>query len=68
VYGAFFAAAGIPLSDALSAANTYGAKQQLFGAYKGRQMHPNYTYLPAVNIRDIINGYNDELQGALCHK
>lgn len=69
VYGAFFAGAGIPLSDALSAANAYGFKQQLFGgAYKGRTMDPNYTHLPAVNVQDIINGYQDAIQGTLCTK
>jgi len=68
-YGAFFAGAGLSLSDALSAANAYGFKQQLFGgAYKGRTMDPTYTHLPAVNVQDIINGYMDEIQGKLCEK
>ena len=68
-YGAFFAGAGIPLSDALSAANAYGLKQQLLnGAYKGRNMDSSYTHLPAVNIQDITSGYTDEVQGTLCKK
>ena len=67
VYGAFFAGAGIPLSDALSAANAYGFKQQLLGgAYKARTVDPTYPRLPAINVLDIINRYRDELQGTLC--
>lgn len=68
-FGAFFAGAGMSLSDALSAANGYGFKQQLFnGAYKGRYMDPEYTHIPAANAQDITNGYLDALRGMLCGK
>jgi hypothetical protein len=68
-FGAFFAGAGVPLSDALTAANTYGFKQQaLGGAYQGRNMDRTYTHLPAVNVQDIVNGYNAALGGTMCHR
>lgn len=31
-------------------------------------MDPVYAHLPAVNVQDIINGYNDKIQGTLCDK
>jgi hypothetical protein len=69
VFGAFFAGAGVPLSDALAAANTYGFKQQVVGgAYQGRNMDNTFTHLPAVNVQDIRNGYRDAQLGSLCHQ
>ena len=67
-YGAFFAGAGVPLNEALTAANAYGFKQQVTGAYGGRTLDPTYSHIPAVNVQDIVNGYNAALQGTLCHR
>lgn len=68
-FRAFFAGTGVPLNDALGAANAYGFKQQVAGgAYARRTMDPTYSHLPAVNVQDIINGYNAALQGTLCHR
>jgi RHS repeat-associated protein len=67
-FGAFFAGAGVPLADALTAANAYGLKQQMLGrAYLDRIMDPNYSHLPAANVQAITNGYNDASRGTLCH-
>jgi hypothetical protein len=31
-------------------------------------MDRTYTHLPAINVRDIANGYRDTQLGALCHQ
>jgi hypothetical protein len=68
VFGAFFAGAGVPLADALTAANAYGLKQQMLGgAYTTQTLGPSYTHIPAANVQAIINGYNDASRGTLCH-
>jgi len=67
VYGVFFAAAGIPLGQALSAASTYGYKQQFWnGAYQGSQFGPDYRGIPIENVQAITAGYTDQLNGTLC--
>ncbi len=68
VYGVFFAAAGFPLNQALTAASTYGYKQQIVnGAYRGRAFDPNYGGIPIENVQDITAGYNAQLNGTICH-
>ena len=67
VYGAFFAGLGWPLQETLGAANVYGT---LFSHYNPNtvQMSSSYPGIPAVNVRNIVNGYNATKAGVLCTK
>ncbi len=63
-FGVFMSAAGFSLSDALAGANAYGAN---FSKYPlGTQMDPTYTKIPASNVQNIIQGFNDQQNGTLC--
>lgn len=65
-FGVYMAAAGVPLSTALSGANAYayfsGAS---YGPANG-PMDQNYGSLPAANVANITNGYNAEQNGSVC--
>jgi RHS repeat-associated protein len=65
VFGVYMAAAGYSLSTTLNAANGYGG---LFSNYPpGTPMDPNYTHIPASNVANITNGFNDAQNGTLCN-
>lgn len=65
-FGVFFAAAGVPLNQTLTAASTYGYWQQIWGAYKTQTLSPDYGGIPVANVQNIISGYNDQLNGTTC--
>ena len=68
-YGVFFAAAGFSLNDTLSFASAYGYKQQLLsGAYRGANLDPNHAGIPVENVKDIVAGFNAQLNGTTCQK
>lgn len=63
-FGVYMAAAGVPLSAALSGGNAYAF---FSGAqYPGRQMDSNYPSLPAANVANITNGFNAQMTGTTC--
>ncbi len=66
VFGAYLSAAGIPLSVGLGGANGYAAVSN--AQYPGFSMDPNYPAVPQANVANIINGYNAQHNGTLCHK
>ena len=66
VFGAYLSAAGIPLSVGLGGANGYAAVSS--AQYPGFSMDPNYPAVPQANVANIINGYNAQHNGTLCHK
>jgi hypothetical protein len=66
VFGAYLSAAGIPLSVGLGGANGYAAVSN--AQYPGFSMDPNYSAIPQANVANIINGYNAQRNGTLCHK
>jgi RHS repeat-associated protein len=66
VFGAYLSAAGIPLSVGLGGANGYAAVSN--AQYPGFSMDPNYPAVPQANVANIINGYNAQRNGTLCHK
>jgi RHS repeat-associated protein len=64
VFGVYMASGGYSLSTTLSTANAYGA---LFSHYPaGTNYDPNYTNIPASNVANISQGFNDALSGMLC--
>ena len=64
IFGVYMNAAGYSLSLTLSAANAYGAA---FSHYRpGTPMDPNYTHIPAANVKNISAGFNDNRNGTLC--
>jgi len=66
VFGAYLSAAGIPLSVGLAGANGYAAVSN--AQYPGFTMDPNYPAIPQANVANIVNGYNAQRNGTLCHK
>ena len=58
------AAAGASLSTTLNVANLYGQLASSYGPTT--EMDSNYPYLPAHNVQDISNGFNDGQIGHLC--
>lgn len=64
-FGVYMAAAGVPLSTALSGANTYAFFRSSYPS--STQMDPNYPSLPAASVGNITNGYNAYGNGTLCH-
>jgi hypothetical protein len=66
VFGAYLSAAGITLSVGLGGANGYAAVSN--AQYPGFSMDPNYPAVPQANVANIINGYNAQRNGTLCHK
>ena len=58
--------AGYSLPFTLFAANTYAAIKN--ASYPGITMDPNYSAIPQANVANIINGYNAQKNGTLCHK
>ncbi len=67
-FGDYMAAAGIPLQLALDGASAYAAQSGATNTYlnNGVPMDPNYPNLPASNVANITQGYNDEQNGTLC--
>lgn len=66
-FGVYTSAHGYSLSFTLSAANAYGA---LFSTYKWSptlQPDSTYTHIPAANVSNITQGYNDQRSGSLCN-
>jgi hypothetical protein len=57
------AASGTPLTVALAGANAYGAT----ASYQNQPMLPPYGLIPTANAENIINGYNAQMNGTLCH-
>ena len=66
VFGAYLSAAGIPLSVGLAGANGYAAVSN--AQYPGFTMDPNLPAIPQANVANIVNGYNTQQNGTLCHK
>jgi len=64
-YGVYMAAAGVPYSVMMGAANMFGT----FSHYtvKNGPMDPVYTNLPNANVTNITRGYNDQRNGTTCH-
>lgn len=72
-FGVFFASAGVPLDQALSAASAYGYYEQAKGyiknghsPYRGQPLDPVYGGIPVANVQNITLGYNDQLNGTTC--
>jgi hypothetical protein len=72
-FGVFFAAAGVPLNQALSAASAYGYWQQFRGylksghnPYRNQPLDPVYGGIPSANVQNITQGYNDQINGTTC--
>jgi len=64
VFGVYMSAAGFSLSGTLSGANAYGAG---FSNYPGSvPMSPNYPGIPASNVDNITQGFNDQANGTMC--
>jgi RHS repeat-associated protein len=63
-YGDYMAAAGFSLEETLAGANLYGSNFSNYPA--GTPMDPNYPGIPAANVANITNGWNDEQNGTLC--
>jgi hypothetical protein len=68
-YGVLLAAAGLPLPDALSAANAYGAARSTYSASQlAGSEATGYPSIPPANVDNITNGYNAQQNGTLCTK
>ncbi len=66
VVGDFTGALGLPLSTALAGANLYA---YCCSAYAQNKVYdPDYQSIPANNVKNITNGYNDQKNNSLCHK
>jgi RHS repeat-associated protein len=69
VYGVYMAAAGIPLSTALSAGNAYAfLSGATYDPKKNGPFDPKYGSIPAANVTNITNGYNAQKNGTACTK
>jgi RHS repeat-associated protein len=66
VYGVYLGAVGLSLSTALSAANLYGEFFSTYNPTPENPMDSTYTHIPASNVANITNGYNDQQDGTLC--
>ena len=66
VFGAALGGAGYSLPFTLFAANTYAFVKN--ASYPGFTMDPNYPAIPQANVANIVNGYNAQNNGTLCHK
>jgi hypothetical protein len=67
-YGVYVNAAGLSLSTALVGASANATLTGATTVYlkNGDTMDTNYPAIPAVNVQNIINGYNDQQNGTLC--
>ena len=65
-FGVSASAAGLTLAQALSGANDYAGQRSSYAP--GTQYDPNYPKVPAVNVKNINSGYNDQKNGTLCMK
>jgi len=65
-YGDYMASAGVPLSVALNVANVFGMTSTY--SIKNGPMSSTYTHLPQANVTNITRGYNDAMNGTLCHR
>ena len=70
VFGVWMRASGTPLPIALAGANeiAFVHKVSSPNQYRGRQMDSFFWSLPAANVINIVNGYNAQENGMLCHK
>ena len=70
VFGAYMAAAGVNLQDALAVANdvAWWHSRKNPGQYAGRNMDSNFPALPTANVSNITAGYNAEENGTLRQK
>lgn len=66
VFGAALSGAGYSLPFTLLAANTYAAVKN--AQYPGFTKDPKYSSIPQANAANIVNGYNAQRNGTLCHK
>lgn len=65
VFGVYMASAGYSIPATLNAANAYGG---MFSRYPHKTpMDPNYTHIPASNVLNITQGFNDARNGILCN-
>jgi len=65
VFGVYMASAGYSISTTLNAANAYGG---MFSRYPPQTPRdPNYTHIPASNVTNITQGFNDAGNGTLCN-
>jgi RHS repeat-associated protein len=67
-YGVYLNAAGFSLSTALTGASLNATLTGATAVYVKNNdiMDANYPAIPAVNVANIINGYNDQQNGTLC--
>ncbi|MGH7017351.1 MAG: RHS repeat-associated core domain-containing protein, partial [Caulobacteraceae bacterium] len=65
VFGVYMSAANVPLVLALTAANSYG---KLFSSYRGQEMSKNYPSIPASNVTNIEQGYENAKNNSLCQQ
>jgi uncharacterized protein RhaS with RHS repeats len=65
VYGVYFGAAGLSLSQTLWFANAYGALRSSYPS--SVQMSPDYPSIPASNVTNITQGFYDQQNGNLCN-
>ncbi|BFI94617.1 MAG: hypothetical protein RSP_01270 [Rhodanobacter sp.] len=68
VFGVYMSASGATLSQTLSGAQDYARFSGATQTYKnaGYTMDKDYPSLPASNVANITQGYNDQKNGTLC--
>jgi hypothetical protein len=66
-FGVYTSAYGYSLSFTLSAANAYGALFSTYNWSPTLQPDSTYTHIPAANVSNITQGYNDQRNGSLCN-
>jgi hypothetical protein len=70
VFGAWMRDSGTPVPIALAGANEIAFIHKVSNPnqYRGRPMDSFFWSLPAANVTNIVNGYNAQKNGTLCHK
>lgn len=68
VFGVYMSASGATLAQTLSGAQDYAQYSGATQTYKnaGDVMDQNYPGIPASNVANITQGYNDQRNGTLC--
>jgi hypothetical protein len=66
-FGVFMAAAGVPLSWALTGGNAYAFLSGAQYTSNNGPMDQNYKSLPAANVANVTNGYTAQVYGNTCH-
>lgn len=68
VFGVYMSASGATLAQALSSAQDYARFSGATQTYKnaGYAMDKNYPGIPASNVDNITQEYNDQQNGTLC--